>query len=149
MKAQLSILALVFLTSCDQKASVKEKIEGAWTLQKTLTTKKGFEMISRSEKYLFNNNGTYECRSVGFDIVIDEEGYFEITDDQKSISNPFLILKHKVAPNSYGDTIRLHDSFEIIKISTDSLILGHRIELLRDSFPGKGYNWVEYYVREK
>jgi hypothetical protein len=149
MKIQLSILILVFLTSCESKVRVKEKIEGTWTLQKTVTTKRVFEKPNGSENYTFSNDGTYNRKSVGFDIILDEEGYFEVGDDSKSMKNKFLILKEKVEPNSYGDTIRQHSSFEIVTISKDSLILGYQMRLLYDSFPGKWYNRVDYYTREK
>jgi hypothetical protein len=149
MKLGLAIFILVTLNSCNPKIKTKEEIEGTWILQKVTTTKKTFDNINGSETYSFHDDGTYGKKSLGFDTMTDEQGYFEIVEDTKSKSNYFLILKGKVKPNSYGDTIRQHSAFEIIGISNDSLVLAYRLEFSHDSLSDKWYNRVDYYTRAK
>lgn len=148
MKIYLIIVALVVLTGCGPRIKVKDKIEGTWALWKVVTTKKTFTNITGSEMYSFFSDGTYKWQSIGECIIMGKKGYFEITYDRRSESNPFLVLMGIVNPSSKQDAIR-HELFEIISISTDSLIIGFKMNLLSDTFPEKWYNRVEYYRRIK
>jgi hypothetical protein len=146
MKRRLLFLFLALLAACDKKARINNSIQGSWTLQKVLTTQKQFDVKSGTENYLFRNDGTYRCKSFGFDVVLDEQGYYEIWDEYYGKSGFFLILKGKVEPNSYGDTIRQHSMFEILTLTKDSLVVGTQMEFIYDSFPNQWFNRKEFYT---
>ena len=151
MKIRLLILTSLILAGCnpDSIKEITDNINGTWTLKKVLTTHRTFDTLGGDKEYVFDDNGTYHSSSSLNDILLKDQGYYEISNNFFLKPGLFLVLKGRVQPNSYGDTIRQHSMFEILTLTEDSLVLASQMQYVYDSFPNKWFNRKDYYVREK